>query len=121
MFVKRKYRGTTEYNRVCELLKLKAGNKGKTDYGMIWDIMGLKPGDYARNEAGHLLGEISEQMHEEGKPMLSALVVTQEKPQRPGCGFFDLAIKLGRLLEGASNEDKERFWRLEVNKVYSIW
>ncbi len=118
MFVEHKYKGTDKYNLVYERLKSVAENRQKTDYSAVFAIMKLTPGNHAAKEAGHLLGEISEQMHKEGKPMLSALVVSQQKG-RPGSGFFELAVKLGRLPENASEDEKERFWKLEVNAVHS--
>jgi len=118
MFVEHKYKGTDKYNLVYERLKSVAENRQKTDYSAVFAIMKLTPGNHAAKEAGHLLGEISEQMHKEGKPMLSALVVSQQKG-RPGSGFLELAIKLGRLPENASEDEKEPFWKLEVNAVHS--
>src|SRR5262245_26785969 len=117
MFTTYKYRGTNEYTEVFERLKQIASNRRRTDYAAIFAIMKLKPGHHAAREAGHLLGEISAETHKVGKPMLSAIVVNQTG--RPGKGFYELAIRLGKLAPGATNEDKENFWKREVNAVFA--
>jgi hypothetical protein len=80
--------------------------------------MKLTPGNYAANQAGYMLGEISEQMHLVGKPMLSALVVNQGMGM-PGKGFFELAVLLGRLPAGASDQEKKAFWKKELAAIYA--
>jgi len=87
-------------------------------YGRIYDILKLPPGDNARRQSGQLLGEISAYMHQNGKPMLSAIVVDQ-KTKGPGPGFSDCAIYLGRLAANATEEQKEQFWKLEKNRVFA--
>jgi hypothetical protein len=57
-------------------------------------------------------------MHAAGKPMLSALVVNQDT-KIPGPGFFELAVALGKLPAGASDQDKKAFWQKELEAVYS--
>jgi hypothetical protein len=47
-----------------------------------------------------------------GRSMITAIAVHKDD-QRPGCGFFVLARKLGR---DVSNEDK--FWLNEVKRVF---
>jgi len=65
-----------------------------------------------------MLGEISEQMHIAGKPMLSALIINQDLGI-PGRGFFELAVLLGRLPVGASDQDKIAFWKKEIAAIYA--
>lgn len=80
MFTKHKYFGTPEYDKACEQLTSIAQQRGSPiGYHVIFEILKLKPGNHAAREAGHLLGEISEQMHLAGKPMLSALVINQQE------------------------------------------
>jgi hypothetical protein len=106
------------FNRVVELLKQRANIRETMGYGRIYDILKLPAGDNARRQAGQLLGEISEYMHQNGKPMLTAIVVAQ-KTKKPGPGFADCAIYLKRLAANATEEEKERFWRFEVNRVFA--
>jgi len=63
----------------------------------------------------HLLGQISTREVEEGRGMLTAVVVTQDDGL-PGQGYFHLASQLGL---DASNPDA--FWVSELRKVYSSW
>jgi hypothetical protein len=116
MLVQQKYRDTPQYGEIFERLKLAAANKRKVGYAALFKIMNLKGGNHAAKEAGHLLREISEETHSKGQPMLTAIVVSQGTG-RPGPGFYELAVKLGKLQAKAT--EKELFWRLEVNRVYS--
>lgn len=119
MINKPKYLGTPEYNTVFEQLKEFARQGGKiTGYNLIFKIMKLTPGNHAANEAGYMLGEVSEQMHLAGKPMLSALVINQQLGL-PGQGFFKLAVLLGKLPAGASDQDKVVFWKNELAAIYA--
>lgn len=118
MFIEHKYKGTSVYNEVLERLKVIATNRHRADYSTVFAIMDLKPGNHAAREAGHLLGEICDQMHKEGKPMLSALVVRQDTG-KPGDGFFETTTKLGRLPPNVSEQEKGEFWKREVNAVFA--
>jgi hypothetical protein len=59
-----------------------------------------------------LLGQLSEESDQEGKGLISALVVHKED-ERPGNGFFTLAQELGRDIS-----DKEKCWIAELARVY---
>jgi hypothetical protein len=112
-----RYTGTELFKSAISLLKRRASNRATIGYGPLFDLLKLRPGHHARREAGQLLGEISYHTHSDGKPMLSALVVDQTT-KRPGPGFYECAIHLGKLPADATEEEKERFWRLELNQVY---
>ena len=60
----------------------------------------------------NMLGQLSEQSDQDGKGLISALVVHKED-ERPGNGFFTLAKELGRDIS-----DRERCWIAEVDRVY---
>jgi len=70
----------------------------------------------ARAAFAGLLRDISNEEHQAGRPMLSALVVLQGN-RRPGQGFFDLAAELG--LVGDKSPDE--FHRDEVDRVHAYW
>ena len=73
--VPKKYRGTQIYGLVyCRLLDA-ARKKEGASYEEIGQIMGLAPGGDAAQEVGQLLGEINEDEHNHGRPMLSAVAV----------------------------------------------
>lgn len=101
-----------------ELLRV-ARNQNVTFYSDIAPLAGLDmslPPD--RTAIGELLGTISRYEHQEGRPMLSAVVVDRQE-HRPGPGFFSLAEELG-LFEPAS-DDREAFFVAELGRVHSRW
>jgi hypothetical protein len=65
-----------------------------------------------------LLGQIAETENEEGRGMLSVIVVhgTGEKKGQPGDGFFTLARKLGRDVR-----EPIQFWATELQRVQNAW
>ncbi len=77
--------------------------------------MGLPlKGDYMGTEVGSLCRAIAEEEVENGRPMLSAIVVTVKGT--PGAGFYKLAKHLGRLKDETA-EGKRRFWEAEKAAV----
>lgn len=66
---------------------------------------------------GPLLGKISTFEHEEGRPLLSALVVHKHDRQA-GDGFAELARKLGYHIQPLQ---ERAFWRAQVEKVVAYW
>ena len=69
-------------------------------------------------EVGQMLGEISQDELDHGRPMLSAIVVGVRGS--PGPGFFDLARECGKLQDD-SREREQRFWADEKEAVYTAW
>lgn len=69
-----------------------------------------------RGKIGEILGEISKAEHDEGRPLLSAVVILKEGG-RPGKGFFALAKDLGH----AVGDDHDRFFIHHLRKVHDYW
>lgn len=69
-----------------------------------------------RDEIGRLLDEISEHEHQQGAPLLSAIVIHVDD-NIPGNGFFSLAQRLGRF----TGNDRLRFWLEELRAVHDHW
>jgi hypothetical protein len=114
-----KYRGTKEYHLVYSELIQAARYRGLITYGRVAAIMGLPPsGNHMAAEIGKILGEIVEEEHGQGRPMLSAIVVGAEGG--PGEGFYSLARDLGKL-KADSPEARRRFWEKERNAAYREW
>jgi hypothetical protein len=66
-----------------------------------------------------MLGEISTESCN-GAPdrgMLSVVVVHKRGDMRPGKGFFECAVTLGRLRPNASDDEKETLWIRELDLV----
>ena len=114
-----KYRGSVVYHLVyCELIHA-ARYRGLTTYQAIAQIMGLPlQGSHMGREVGHILGEISAEELEQGRPLLSALAVGVSGS--PGPGFFGVARDLGKLDE-ETKETERRFWEEEKVAVYKAW
>jgi hypothetical protein len=114
-----KYRGTRTYSLVyCKLLTA-ARRKEGVPYEEIRQIMGLEAQGGMAKEIGQLLGEINEDEHNNGRPMLSAVAV-ESTTRMPGEGFFKFAKELNKF-DGETDEDKRDFWRDEIQRVYEIW
>ena len=113
----RKYRGTVEYVRVLAELVRAAEHRGFATYQDIAQLMGLPVrGSHMARETGLMLGEISEEESEAGRPLLSVVCVS--KSGSAGPGLYGLARQMGLLEEGA---DEEAFWRDELKAVYATW
>ena len=114
-----KYKGRKIFQRVYWELIQAAQFRGYVAYKEIAQMMGLPlSGNYMGKELGHILGEISQEEHLRGRPMLSALAVGSNG--FPGEGFFVLAESLGYQYENTT-KGKRAFWEEEKNKVYITW
>jgi len=114
-----KYRGTKTYHRVyCELITA-ARYRGTVTYQKIAQLMGLPTvGGYMAKQVGHVLGEISEDEHLQGRPMLSAVAVGVSG--EPGNGFYLLARDLKKLKDDSA-EARKLFWESEKIAIYEEW
>ncbi len=94
-----------------------ARKRGTTTYGKIAPLVGLDmESAHDRAFIGQILGEISESEHQEGRPLISALVVSNDK-MIPGQGFFNLAKRIGL----HSTEDNDAFYFGELRRVHDYW
>ena len=117
--VEPKYRGKPVYFRIFSEIITAARYRGTITYQEIAKIIGLPlAGNYMGTEIGHLVGEISEDEVNAGRPMLSAAVVNTSG--KPGPGFFKLARHLGRL-DSEDRTAETRFWQTELRAVYDAW
>ncbi len=114
-----KYRGSKEYHLIfCKLITA-AQKRDEMPYKEVADILGINtPGHHMAREVGQVLGEISEDEHRAGRPMLSAIAVGVNSI--PGEGFFTLARQLGKLTATGGNNEIQ-FWRDEKQHVYDTW
>ena len=64
----------------------------------------------------HMLGEISSEEDEEGRGLLTVVVVHKTGDRKPGPGFFRLARSRGRLIA-----DSDQLWIEELRYVYDTW
>ena len=119
--VKKRYKETIEYYKAYSALIYAAKDQKKLNYADVAKIMGISEiGNYMGAETGHLLGEISENEHNNERPLLSAVVV-KSNIGIPGDGFFTLARQLHKLEENTTPEQKKLFWKNELNQIYEKW
>lgn len=119
--VEKRYKETIEYYKVYSSLIYAAKDQKKLNYADVAKIMGIpETGNYMGAETGHLLCEISENEHNNERPLLGAVVV-KSNMGIPGDGFFTFACQLHKLEENATPEQKKVFWRNELNQVYEKW
>ncbi len=105
------------YDELYEKLREVARKQKTVHYEDIAPMLGLKMEDPAdRVRIGQILGEISKQENNDGRPMLSA-VVTHKGDERPGTGFFELAQELGHV----GGMDSEMFFIHELKRVHRWW
>ncbi|MBM4301472.1 MAG: hypothetical protein FJ121_08055 [Deltaproteobacteria bacterium] len=108
--VEGKHRGTPECLKAYEKLKEVAGARGTIFYTEVAKIMGITTQNpNIGSIIGRIVGAMSEDEHDQNRPMLSAVVVNGENAGKPGPGFLELAEQLGRL-EGLTSQEKQDFW-----------
>ena len=119
--VERKYKETIEYYKVYLELIIAARNNTTITYIDVARIMGLpESGNHMGAETGHMLGEISENEYNNGRPMLSVLAL-QTNYDKPGKGFYTLACQLRILDKNATAKEKKDFWKAQCDLVYQVW
>jgi len=72
-----------------------------------------------RKEIGAILGEISEFEHNNGRPLLSAVVLS--KSGEEGDGFFKLCEELGITSDWRRLKKDDVFVATEINKCHDFW
>lgn len=81
--------------------------------------MGIYPrGNGMARKTGILLGEISEDEHRAGRPLLSCLV-RRGKDGKPGNGFYVLARQLRLLGELPSTQQREAFLNAQCAATFA--
>ena len=105
----------------CREMKRVARKRSTISYSDLGRKVGMPTDSHTMQHLiGGLLGEISCEEDNAGRPMLSALVVT-EATGLPGRGFFGLAVDLGKLPAGASGKARNAFWKKELKRVHAVW
>lgn len=101
------------YQKIKEIARA----RDKITYTEIAPLANLdmdNPAD--RDTIADILDNINHREHQEGRPMLSAVVLLAIE-NIPGEGFFTCARNLG-LYSGGS---KFKFWIAEINRVHDYW
>ncbi len=117
--VTNRYRGTKEYFLVHRELVTAAQHEGTVGYIQVARILKIRQtGHHMASQVGQVLGEISEDEVQHGRPMLSALAVGTSGV--PSDGFFQLAKGLCQLQDD-SPEGRQRFWASTRKSLYELW
>lgn len=100
-----------------EIIKV-AKNRSYTYYGEVAPLIGLDiRTNWGRKRIGAILDGINRIEHDDGCPLLSAVVI-RKSANIPGAGFFRLTKKLGLQ---SPNEDNLMFWINELRRVHDYW
>ena len=104
-----------------ELVRLARAGRLST-YSDVSPLVGLSMDEEEdRAEIARLLGEIAIYEHNEGRPMLTALIVHRGNDNNPGEGFFSIAQEFG-LFDGSRNQiSRLTFWANQVTQVHNHW
>jgi hypothetical protein len=109
------------YQIIYEKLVQLARSGNVITYGELAGLVHLQMESLAdRNQLSHNLDQINRQEHNQGHPMISAVVVYADK-NGPGDGFSNLGTELGLYGGSHSKNDKLTFWTSELKKVYDFW
>ena len=102
---------------IYEKLKSIARAKDVITYGALMKMIGLDTEDPSdRSKIAKILDEINRYEVENRRPMLSSVVIRQDK-NMPGQGFF----KLARELKKHHGYKDSLFWAYEIIKVHNYW
>ena len=113
----KEWKDTKEYFVTYSILINAARHSGFTSYQEIAQACGFPTaGSYMGSIIGNILGKISENELEHGRPFLSAIAVGVNG--KPGKGFFDWAKQLGVVKENQTEED---FFLQERKRIYEEW
>jgi hypothetical protein len=81
---------------------------------------GLIPLEPHSSALAALLGHVNLLEHEEGRPLISALVIYKSGDAEPGQGFWNFARDLGIDI-GSGPHARLEFWSAEVQRCYAFW
>ena len=113
------YRNSQEYALVYSELVTAARYRGYVTYQEIAKLLGWpQQGQWMGAQIGKLLGEISEDEQNCGRPLLSAIAVSVTG--MPGPGFFEWARQLRRL-DSDDRAQERAFWEKECRAVHEAW
>jgi hypothetical protein len=112
-----KWFDTKEYFIAYSIMIIAARHQGFATYQEIAQAVGLPTaGSYMGGQIGGIIGAVSKNEIEQGRPMLSAIVIGTNG--KPGGGFIPWAKELGLFIDG---QDETEFWKKECRKVYDAW
>ena len=97
------------------ILRAVAANRSTTTYKQLAAL--IAPDVHHRHELAHILGELVTKEHEEGRPLLSSVVIRADE-KKPGIGFAGIARDLG--IEIPDGEEVP-FWLDQLLRTWGYW
>lgn len=101
---------------IRRILIEKARARGMIPYSELVGLVRAVNFDAYDQRLFAILGQVSLEEHEQGRPLLSVLVVHKTGDYKPGPGFFELAEALGR-----DTTDLDKAWIDETREVFRYW
>lgn len=106
------------YKKLVALAKAKS----LAAYSEVATLIGLDMlNEQDRDEIARRLGDIVFYEHQNGRPMLTALVVHYGNDNNPGEGFFSAAEKIGLFKASRDPIKRLTFWSNQVTLVHNHW
>jgi hypothetical protein len=120
LVVPKKYYGRPRYDLARAALIMAANSRTLWTYTCIAELVGLPTVAHQMiSTVGRLIGEISDHESEEGRPLLSAIVVDKNSGLA-GPGFFKL-VRDRNLLTSTSKAAEKAFLDKEKSRVFDYW
>ena len=98
-------RGIIHYQELCDICSLK---------------LDMRENPHDRLEIGKILGIIAEYEYKEGRPLLSAIVLSKWGGEE-GDGFYKLCEELGITSDWRRLKKDDTFSVREINKCHEFW
>src|SRR6266705_2849202 len=98
---------------ICHVLIEKAKQRAMIPYSELVGLVKEVNFNAYDQRLFAILGQLSVDEHQAGRPLLSVLVVHKTGDMQPGNGFFELSKALGR-----DTSDVLKAWIAEVQKVF---
>jgi hypothetical protein len=103
-------------NEIREILISRAKSRGFITYSQLAPMITSVLVDYHDPYLNALLGEVATEEEQNGRGLLSVLVVHKLGDMEPGKGFFELAKWFNRKIG-----DPTLFWINESKRVFDYW
>lgn len=103
-------------DEVTRILRRAAKHRSTIPYSDVTKKLAVIEFAYDDRVFHAMLGDVSRNEHEHGRPLLSTVVVHKSGDMQPGPGFFELAKSLGHEFD-----DIEKFWIQELKRVWKYW
>ena len=99
-----------------DVIVQRARQRARIPYSELVSHIGAITIAYNDPRLSYFLDEISSEEDEQGRGLLTVIVVHKQGDMQPGPGFFEMAQRRGR-----NTSDELRCWVEEFNRVHDYW